>query len=417
MNFIKLKHFLLAITCLFTFSCVSKTLIRDAEYEPVYRTLSKQDAADEALIVFPQKEKDGFITTFEKTWIKFWVQKEKLSADEIKDVQNLSDQIEQRKFVSISHEASVFLVGESEDGYIPSEHEIISLHLFLAMLYLDTANVDSAHVELKRAIEYLANNPDGKETTFDDAAIRVWLASLWEALGDRNASDVDLRKAMELSGNKAMQSLIDIQQRKTHLIMMGSGPKTKWNSDGQNFVFEYQLGEKDVSEKNYIFTTKNWYSWHQSRNTKIRDRLLSSHYMINSLGQQTSRLSQKGAGLAISGLMYTAALGVFVGGIYVAFQTGDPKAAETIIELAGLLALGIGAQAKNLNDKVTFHVEESKQEEAESLKMYRMIRFLPSEIQYVDENLNKSLKGKVYKGFRKLLGVGNNQVEFIWNPE
>lgn len=129
-------------------------------------------------------------------WIKFWTSTDKLTFNEIDSVQKLADQIEARKFVSISHEASIFLVGESEDGYIPSEHEIISLHLFLAMLYLDVQNFESAHVELKRAIEYLAANPDGKETTFDDPAIRIWLASLWQSLGDKNSADVDLRKAM-----------------------------------------------------------------------------------------------------------------------------------------------------------------------------------------------------------------------------
>lgn len=417
MKSIKLKLFLLAGTCLFFFSCVSKTLIRDTEYDPVYRTLSKQSAADEALLVFPNKEENGFITTFEKTWIKFWTSPQKLSAEEIKKVQKLSDQIEQRKFVSISHEASVFLVGESEDGYIPSEHEIISLHLFLAMLYLDVNNIDNAHVELKRAIEYLANNPEGKETTFDDPAIRVWLASLWRAVGDFNSADVDLRKAMALSGNQAMQSLIDSRKQNIHLLMLGTGPKINWTNDAKQFFFDYRLNSTEPAKKDFIFSTKNWYDWHQNRNTKIRERLLSSHYMINSLGQQTSRLSQKSAGLAVTGLMYTVAAGIFVGGVYLALQVRDPEAVKNIIYLGGLLGAWVVAEAKSFNDKVDVHLEKSKQTEADSLKMYRMIRFLPSQIQYIDENLNRSGTAPAYKGYRKMLGVGNNQVEFIWNPE
>lgn len=400
--------------CLFLASCANKTLIRDSEYQPVYSTLEK-NYPDEALLVFPQKEENGFITTFEKAWIKFW-SGEKFSESDIKKVQALSDQIEKRKFVSISYEASVFLVGESEDGYIPSEHEIISLHLFLAMLYLDQNNTDPAHVELKRAIEYLANNPEGKETTFDDAAIRIWLASLWEAIGDRNASDVDLRKAMELSGNKSIEKLIRPQKRKIHLLMNGLGPRTNWSGSGQTFYFEYKLKPETTSENDFIFSTRNWYEWHQSRNTKIRERLLSSHYMANSLGHKTSRVTQKTAGLAFTGVMYTAAVGVFLGGLYLAAQYGgvDP---ESIVYLAGGLAAGIVGLADDLRINVDKKIEASKSNEAESLKVYRMIRFLPSQIQYIDENLNTKAKGKTYKGFRKMLGTGHNQVEFIWNPE
>ncbi len=402
------------ITCLFFASCANKTLIRDSEYQPVYSTLEK-NYPDEALLVFPQKEENGFITTFEKAWIKFWGG-EKFSETDIKKVQALSDQIEKRKFVSISYEASVFLVGESEDGYIPSEHEIISLHLFLAMLYLDQNKTDSAHVELKRAVEYLANNPEGKETTFDDAAVRVWLASLWEAIGDRNASDVDLRKAMELSGNKSIEKLIKPHKRKIRLLMSGLGPRTNWSSSGQTFYFEYKLKPESTSENDFIFSTRNWYEWHQSRNTKIRERLLSSHYMANSLGHKTSRVTQKTAGLAFTGAMYTAAVGVFLGGLYLAAQYGgvDP---ESIVYLAAGLATAIVGLAEDLRISVDKKIEASKSNEAENLKVYRRIRFLPSQIQYIDENLATASKNKTYKGFRKLLGTGHNQVEFIWNPE
>lgn len=416
MKLLKLKLFLLFVYSLFTFSCVSQTLIRDEDYNPTFRTLSKQETASEALLVFPKKEENGFITTFEKSWIKFWTSNEKFSPDEIKIVQKLSDQIESRKFVSISHEASVFLVGESEDGYIPSEHEIVSLHLFLAMLYLDTNDLNSAHVELKRAIEYLANNPDGKETTFDDAAIRVWLASLWKAIGDSDTANVDLRKAMEVSGNKEIQKLIDSRKPKIHLLMTGMGPKTVWSSTGINFTFEYSVLPKDVNDKDFIFLTNNWYNWHQKRNTSIRDRLISSHYMMNALGNKTSRISQKGVGFAVSGVMYGLALGVFVGATYVGIQSGNPEVAKNAIYLGTLLGAVFVSAAQDVNDQINLNIEKSKQEEAESLKVYRMVRFLPSQIQYIDENLNKSFKESSLKGFRKTIGTLNNQVEFIWNP-
>lgn len=398
---------------MFLASCANKTIIRDSEYQPVYSSLQKNDATN-ALIHFPEKETKGFITTFEKAWIKFW-SGEKFSDEDVKAVQKLSDQIEKRKFVSISYEASVFLVGESEDGYIPSEHEIISLHLFLAMLYLDQKKIDSAHVELKRAVEYLANNPDGKTTTFDDPAIRIWLASLWEAIGDRNASDVDLRKAILLSGNKNLAKALDVNKRKVHLVMTGMGPRTNWSDNGQSFFFDYNTGTYGAPKSDNEFSTRSWYDWHQNRNTKIRERLLSSHYMANSLGQQTTRLTKKTAGYAMTGAMYVAAAAVVVGGFYLVIQYGG-SGGEELIQIAGALGLWIAAKAESLQDSVDRHIEKSKQEDIEQSKTYRMIRFLPSSIEYIDENLATN-KTRYYSGYRKTLGTGHNQVEFIWNPE
>lgn len=414
MKSLKLKLFLLALGCLFAVSCANKTLIRDSEYDPVYQALGQQNAND-ALLNFPEKERGGFITTFEKAWIKFWTDQEKFTPEDIQVVQNLSDQIEKRKFVSISHEASVFLIGESEDGYIPSEHEIISLHLFLTMLYLDSGNRDSAHVELKRAVEYLANNPEGKETTFDDPAMRLWLSSLWQAIGDDDHATVDLRKAMELSGDKFITRAIEDHNRKVTLVLTGVGPKPNWSNSGLSMAFEYTL-EPNNKNDGILCSTRNWYEWHQNRNTKIRDSLIKSHYMASSLGHKTSRLSTKTTGLAVTGLIYTTAAIVLAGGAYAAIQLGDVSNADKIFGVGLLAATWIASKAESFHDSVNRSVEKSKINEAESLKIYRMIRFLPSYIEYIDENLAKNMSAP-HIGYRKTLGAGNNQVEFIWNPE
>ena len=414
-----LRTFLLVMVFLFSASCANKTLIRDSEYQPVYRTLEK-GSVEESLLVFPKKEEDGFITTFEKTWIKFWGG-EKLSDDDVKKVQALSTQIDQRKFVSISNEASIFLVGESEDGYIPSEHEIISLHLFLSMIYLDRKNPESAHVELKRAIEYLANNPDGKETTFDDAAIRIWLAGLWEAIGDRNASDVDLRKAMELSGNKLVEKLISQNKRKVQIIFKGLGPRTNWTDSGLSFFFDYHLGTYGAPKNDYEFSTRKWYDWHQNRNTKIRESLLSSHYMTVALKDNSSNISKKTVGVAATSTLLLTSVAVVVGGVYLGSQmiasgAGDAKTLEALFYLTVGAAYWLVEKSASVTSFVDKEIADSKQAQAELRKTYRMIRFLPTIIEYVDENLAKSESNPV-RGYRKTLGAGDNRVEFIWNPE
>lgn len=402
------------ILLLFSVSCANKTLIRDTEYQPVYQALKLHDAKD-ALRNFPEKEQNGFITTFEKAWIRFWSSSEKFSDGDIQIIQNLSDQINKRKFISISHEATVFLVGESEDGYIPSEHEIISLHLFLAMLYLDVKKFDSAHVELKRAVEYLANNPEGNETTFDDAAIRIWLASLWEAIGNRNASDVDLRKAMELSGVN-LNKVLENSKRDVQLLMTGFGPKVKWSEGGEIVNFQFHL----PTAQEYLFSTNDWYSWHKKRNTKIRDSLVKSHYMTVALGHETSNFSKKTAGFAAISLLTVAGIAVVAGSVYACIQL--PTCVSSTDAYQGLLGLTLltAAFVVEKGDQIATYVDKqitaSNKDRAEFRKTYRMIRFLPSNIEYIDENLDKSSK-RYISGYRKTLGTGHNQVEFIWNPE
>lgn len=412
MKSLKLKLFLLALSCLFAASCANKTLIRDSEYNSVYHALSQKNA-NEALLTFPEKERAGFITTFEKAWIKFWTDKEKFTAEDIQVVQNLSDQIEKRKFVSISHEASVFLVGETEDGYIPSEHEIISLHLFLAMLYLDTGNRDAAHVELKRAVEYLANNPEGKETTFDDPAIRLWLSSLWQAIGDEDHATVDLRKALELSGDQSISRAIEDHNRKVTLVLTGVGPKPNWSDSGLSMAFEYTLEPKNKND-GIIFSTRNWYEWHQNRNTKIRDSLIKSHYMGEALGHSTTKMTKHTAKYAVAITLYTSAVLVGIGGLYAVVKLG--RAAEPIayLTLGGMLWLY--DKAETFKKYVNREINKSDRNQEELRKTYRMVRFLPSNIEYIDENLTKN-KSTPRLGYRKTLGAENNQVEFIWNPE
>lgn len=420
MKSLKLKLLLLALCCLFAFSCANKTLIRDGEYEPVYQALRIRENKD-AFKSFPEKEKNGFITTFEKGWIKFWTGEEKLREEEIKNVQHLSDQIEKRKFVSISNEASIFLVGESEDGYIPSEHEIVSLHLFLSMIYLDAENYNAANVELKRAIEYLANNPDGKETTFDDPAIRLWLAALWESVGNRDSANVDLRKAKELTGDESLAKFIDQPKRKIVLNLKGLGPKVRWTDSAESMWFDYSLPPEDKSNYAIILPTNNWYEWHKSRNTKIRENLLKSHYMAMALERKTLKFSQQTGNLAGTAALYTGALVVAAGGIYALAAVSsagvvDPDAYKGILLLTAIGVAWFVEKGKEFYDSSNQKIAESERNRIELLKTYRMIRFLPSNIEYIDENLAKT-KPKYNSGYRKTLGTGNNQVEFIWNPE
>lgn len=221
----------------------------------------------------------------------------------------------------------------------------------------------------------------------------------------------------ELSKNMSIQRLIDVKNPKVLLLMRGVGPKTEWSTTADHMFFKYNLPESSFKSNDFLFATNNWYYWDQNRNTKIRTKLLSSHYMISSLGNKTSHITQKGANLAAVGVMYTAAAGLFLGGIYAAIQVQDPETAKNIVYLTGGLGLWIIAKAQDFKYAFEARLEAKKAREIDDLKLYRMIRFLPSQIQYVDKNLNKFDASKNNNGFRKKLGKGDNQVEFIRNPE
>ncbi len=156
--------------------CASKTLIRDSEYQPTYKALEQSDFK-EAVRVYPeQKEKNGFITTFEKNWLKFWnPEADKKDADKknsIAELQRISSQLDERQLTRVSYETSVFFVGESEDGYMPSEHEMVALKLLLAMYYIQENKKTEASVEMRKAVDLL-NRVTEKGTTFDDPALRL----------------------------------------------------------------------------------------------------------------------------------------------------------------------------------------------------------------------------------------------------
>lgn len=85
---------------------------------------------EEALQELPKKETGGFITTLEKNWIGFWDGRSNPEA-----LKKLSHSFDQRKYISVSREASYFFFQESEEGYIPAEHEMVVLHLVTAMSF------------------------------------------------------------------------------------------------------------------------------------------------------------------------------------------------------------------------------------------------------------------------------------------
>ena len=100
--------------------------------------------------------------------------------------------------VSISDEITALSFSEKVDRYYPSEHEAILTHLILGMYYLKSPEPDKVKVELRRAARYLEANYDTDRKHFDSSSLRIWLASMWSAVGEWKTAQVDLKVALKL---------------------------------------------------------------------------------------------------------------------------------------------------------------------------------------------------------------------------
>lgn len=161
-----------------------KKIIRDWEYQDAQAAFKGAEPS-RALEYFPQKEQHDFVTSIEKAWLGLWA-----GDNKSEDLLEQAKTLDERKFTSVSREAEYFFYSESEDGYIPAEHEIIGMHLISSMYFMETAQWSKARVEAKKAVFYLQNYFPEHQSHFDDPALRIWLAGIWAALGEWGEEDL-----------------------------------------------------------------------------------------------------------------------------------------------------------------------------------------------------------------------------------
>nr|BFD58605.1 hypothetical protein CKG001_07120 [Bdellovibrio sp. CKG001] len=359
-------------------ACSSKQIIRDSEYtlsEAAFRSGDINQALDR----FPQKEQHGFVTSIEKAWLGLW-NGESENSDLLKQAKTLDE----RNFTSVSREAQYFFYSESEDGYIPAEHEVIIMHLLSSMYFLRSEKWTEARVEAQRATFFLQNYVKDGQSHFDDPALRLWLAGIWAALGEWSEAQVDLRKAYELSKNKNLLPLLEQTKapEKFSVIFEGGGPEIIWHEG----VLQPEFLEKSAPPLTAVhFTTLPWFLRHQERNSQIRNIVMKSNYMTQYYGLNTSVGAEKTLGFAASNTLRAAGLligsAIIGGGLYALASTGSSGAGEVAgyIIGAGYLA---GSEIWKKGDQVARSFDESaaesKKSGLENLRIYRFVRFMPS---------------------------------------
>lgn len=387
-----LVKLLLGLVLLTNAACSTSQIIRNSEYTNSEAAFRSGDIP-QAIQRFPHKEKGGFVTSIEKSWLHFWT-----GEKDNKDLMNQVSTLDHRRYTSISREAQYFFYNESEDGYIPAEHEIIVMHMLNSMLYMRQEQWVSARVEAKRAAFFLQNYFRADQDHFDDPALRVWLAGIWAALGEWQEAQVDLRKAYELSKNKDLLPLInsDRAPQEFTVVFTGGGPSVQWREGEAIPSF---LNETSAPDYKVHFETMPWYRRHVLRNTEIRDVIMKSNYMAQYYGLNTSVGAEKTVGytaanaLRVSGVLLGTA--IVVGAIAVVIAASSQSSVTTSSEETGEFlgwavagGVGLGSSMWSEGDKVSASTTKSTDQKMkkglEDLRTYRFVRYLPSWISVTD---------------------------------
>lgn len=381
------KIFLALYLLTFLSACSTKKIIRDWEYQDAQAAFKGAEPL-RALEYFPQKEQHGFVTSIEKAWIGLWA-----GDNKSEDLLEQAKTLDERKFTSVSREAEYFFYSESEDGYIPAEHEIIGMHLISSMYFMETAQWSKARVEAKKAVFYLQNYFPEHQSHFDDPALRIWLAGIWAALGEWGEAQVDLRKAYELSNNKDLLPLLESPHPPADfaVIFDGTGPSITWTPERAL----PQFTDESRNPGNKIqFNTLPWFHRYEARNSEIRDTVLKSNYMAQYYGLNTKVGATKTTGFLLSSVVRVTGLvlgaAIIAGGIAVAVN-GGANSSETAAELmkgGAIVGGSLWDSGGEISDHFDATTQQVKKQGEEDLKTFRFVRFMPSWISMSTEEQN-----------------------------
>lgn len=367
----------LAIYLIAASGCTTTQILRDKDYQYPMSAF-RSGNAEKALDVFPKREEGGFITSIERAWLGFWSDRP--------DVDSLLKQtrtFDDRKFVSLTREAKIFLTQESEEGYVPSEHEVVILHLVSAMNHMALEKWDEAEVEARRAAFYLQNPFNENQPHFDDPALRIWLATVWSALGRWDAAQVDLRRAASLSGDVRLRELAERSQAPANVTLTfdGVGPDLEWRPSSP--LPDFKTPGEAPKDVGLTFATSPWYEHHRERNTVLRDSLVKSNYMAQYIGIETLDTASRGVGsagaitLGVAGV--TTGIAIVAGGVYLAAAAGLSGEALGYVLIAGTgLATYAYDGAKQMYRDVHRSADEEEKRRLEDLRTYRLVRFMPN---------------------------------------
>ncbi len=390
--------FMIALT-----GCASDGLLRAKDYQLARKQLADDQPAL-ALAEFPNRgERNGFLTTIEKGYLGL------LSGQaDPKPLVKISDQLENREVIKVSQELGTFFYNESEDGYLPAEHEVIFLHLLAGYSFASRGDFEGARIEAQRSAELLQGHYSERTGDFDDPGLRLLLAGLWLYCDEWEHARVDLRRAYEMDSR--LRWAKDAAEKSEppshlHIVLAGIGPEPKWNPNSTKAALtglnslEFKISPLSLEPLSLTgengpsilikspLSTENWYKRHQLRNHEIRDLVEGSRYFTKVAGKGAVTGSGLVATKLVSGAIViigiTAAVVIVGGAIYLLAEAGAGSAGD-VPTLLTSMGLGIGgyalSSASKFNRDSTKALTEDWNETMDPAPTYRYLRFLPDAI-------------------------------------
>lgn len=374
----------------FLVNCGTDKFLTKSDYEPSRGYYEKGNIPN-SLRLYPDGERDSFITIMEKTYLNL------LSGNpDIKALFKLSKQIEGRLRFSASREVKSFFYLETPEGYYASEHEVIWMHMLLSWGFSMKGEYEKGCTEARISANLLSGewSPEGR---FDDPSMRVILGGLWAMCGNWEDAKTDFKAAYTL--NKSLRYALDLSNlaeppSEIILIFGGPGPEPEWDPSlevnplrgfrNMRFTHRGQKSNLIVKDKNQytinLFITPDssrWYERHEKRDNEIHELVDDSIY-----GQRVLASALKGTAVVTGGILLGtatiiggSAVGaglVYVGGKY---ASGDLAGALVV---AGLTVIYWSFQKgfEIMGDSVDYSVADARK----NLDMsgdYRYVRYLP----------------------------------------
>ena len=365
-------------------ACSQDKLLTKRDYQESQRYFTQGDT-ENALQEFPHRvERGDFITTMEQGYLNLIQGKPQISA-----LQRQATVLENRVRYHVTREAKTFFYLQTPEDYYASEHEVIWLHFLLSWGYSLQGKYTDACVEA-RVASSLLSLPWSPAGHFDDPAMRLFLAGLWDMCGAWHEAQVDLRAAWFMDNSLAWaKELAERDQPPAQLFVVlgGPGPEPVWNPElGANplrsqrqvsFRLRGVKSKLSITDRNRILIEAHlspdagkWYERHLARESELHELILDSTYggkaAVSSTIAGSKIAATTGMGLAVG-----------IGGTALGAAIINYVNSSNALEL-GLVVAGAGIKkGMQISEEGYRDSTEVLQQELDTSITYRFVRYLP----------------------------------------
>jgi len=376
---------MLAILCA---GCSQGTLLTREDYQKSQQDFVRGDTGA-ALADFPRSaEKGDFITTMERGYLSLVQGK-----PDLEGLQKEADFLEDRVRYHVSREARTFFYVQTPEDYYASEHEVIWLHFLLSWGYSLQGKFEDACVEAREAGSLLSLpwSPAGR---FDDATMRLMLASLWTMCGQWREAQVDLRAAWFLDNSLTWAKELaerDKPPMNIFLVLGGPGPEPVWNpeftanplrSERQvRFKLRGRKSQLAMADQRGVIIESHlspdagrWYERQLVRESELHELIEDSAY---------GRKAAVSGAWAGSKIAATTSMGLMVGvggtalGAALIYAGANSSSGADAIRLGLVLAAASIKMGMDISRKGYEESTSTLKQELDPSTSYRFVRFLP----------------------------------------